>query len=287
MDYGACYTPGRLSRLATLAASLSILGGCALHDWSDYSGGAVAGPADGGSSIAEAGVDATTPPGTDGGALDSYGAVVAADAPRTWYRFEDAAGATTLADETRARDARVNGATATLRQPGVAGNAMQLGGQTTLDLGDVYAFEGKASFSLELWIKTRGTGEDQRLFYKRDDGLDPSVGYVMYLGGDGSPHFEVSPVSMSTWGNKAIPANEFVHLVVVVSYETGKGNATLWVNGARVENYGYDNTMSLPRSAVPLTIGDHVEGVVDELAIYDRPLGQARILQHYLAGIAR
>lgn len=235
--------------------------------------------------MADGAADVITPPATDGGTLDSYGQEVAADRPVLWYRFDDAVGATTVADAAGTHHGTISGnGVAALGQPGVAGNGMTLGGARWLDVGDAFSFAGKSSFTLEAWVKTSGSDGDQRLFYKRDDG-GPG-GYVVYLAGDETPHFECT-AGVSSWSEKAIPIDTFVHIAVVVTWRDGTAHAWLYKNGAQAEKGGFETTNAVPTTTVPLVIGDGVKGTIDEVALYDTALSEARILRHYLAGIGQ
>ena len=222
----------------------------------------------------------------DAGKLDPYGQEVTADRPVLWYRFEDAVGSGTVADTAGPRVATVSSGTGVVAfgQPGVAGNGLTLGGGRHLDVGDAFSFAGKSSFTLEAWVKTPGVEGDQRLFFKRDDGA--GAGYVVYLAGDETPHFELS-AGMSSWSERPVPVDTFVHIAVVVTWRDGTGHAWLYKNGAQAEKGGFETTNAVPTTTVPLVIGDGLEGTIDEVALYDTALPEARILRHYLAGIGQ
>lgn len=261
----------------------AIVAGCALHDWDGYAnGGATVSTEDGGAP--DTGSATAAADGGDAGASDPYGAVVQADGPIAWFRFEEPTGAQTAADATGTYTAKAQ-TTAYFGATGIAGHGVTLDGSGGFDLGDVFDFSGKESFTLEAWVRSELLSTaDQRLMFKRDDGNNGG-GYVLYLAGDHTPHFEVAGAGMSSWSERAIPTT-FTHIVVTVAYVDGIGNAMLWFNGQQSEHAGFDTTDTVPNTPEHYTMGTSLKGTLDEVAIYDKALSDARILEHYLAGSA-
>ena len=261
----------------------AIVAGCALHDWDGYSSGvATVSTEDGGTPDSGTAVIATD--SGEAGGLDTYGVVVQADSPIAWYRFEEPIGTTTVTDVAGKYPGKAE-TTAYFGATGVAGHGVTLDGTGGFDLGDVFDFAGKNSFTLEAWVRSEILSTaDQRLMFKRDDG-NSGGGYVLYLGGDHTPHFEVAGAGMSSWSNTAIPTT-FTHIVVTVAYIDSIGNATLWFNGQRAEYRGFNATEAIPDTPEHYTMGTSLKGTLDEVAIYDKALTDARILAHYLAGSA-
>lgn len=222
---------------------------------------------------------APEPAPSDGG--DSYAAVVLADAPIAYFRMEEEPGAMLIHDELRRVEGRAQ-ETVEFGTPGIAGRAVSLGNQSGFDLGDVFDFDGKVPFALEAWVKLKTRSWDQLIFRKR--GGSPERGYIVYVEPNRTVHFEAWGASMSAWTDAPLP-DDFAHVVVSVSYATGKGNATLWVNGQRAPNGGFDNTSDLANTQVPLLIGHSVDGVIDEVALYDHELTQDRVRAHHQAGL--
>jgi hypothetical protein len=122
------------------------------------------------------------------------------------------------------------------------------------------------------------------LIHKRDQN-DPAAfkGYILYGDENGAPHFEAWGVSMNAYSADVL-GTTFTHVVNVVSYETGKGNAKIFVNGKPSATGGYDNTTDLADTTAHLRFGVAFKGVLDEVALYDKALPQDRILEHYRAG---
>jgi hypothetical protein len=219
------------------------------------------------------------------GTGNAYADLVLADGPAAYFRFEDSPGSNTAKDEVGKVTANLTSAGITFGNDGVVGHAAQFDGNSALDLGDVFDFAGQVPFTLELWIKEAGTSGGGLLFHKRDEHTGKTadfVGYVFYLDTD-HPHFEAWGVALTAWNDTPDPAG-FVHLALVVSYATGKGNATLYINALPANHGGFDNTLDLADTPTHLTIGRTFTGLVDETAIYAKALPPDRILAHYRAG---
>jgi hypothetical protein len=219
------------------------------------------------------------------GTGNTYADLVLADGPAAYYRLEDAVGSNAAKDELGKLPANVTSAGITFGNDGAVGHAALFNGSSALDLGDVFDFAGQVPFTLELWMKP--TGDSQGLLiHKRDEhtGNTPDfVGYVLYLEGPGQPKFEGWGVALSAWTDSPDPPG-FVHLVLAVSYVTGKGNATLYINALPSSHGGFDNTADLANTPTHFTIGRTFTGVIDEVAIYAKALPPDRILAHYRAG---
>ena len=269
------------------------LAACALVDLSGYSSGKPIG------SDAGPAADASAPPpdgggggggGGDGAGLPDAGpgehpyvAAVRADAPVSWYRFEEDADANVAHDEVGGRDAPVVGGSMGFGATGVVGRGLACDGTGMgFDLGDVYDFDGTVPFTFELWIHATPAAGDRMLVHKRKSD-NPMLGYILYVTDDETVKFEDWGVDLSAWTDSPLPSS-FTHVVLTVAYENGKGNAKLWINAQPQPNGGFDNTASTANTNQPLRLLEGFKGLVDELAIYDKALGAATIYDHYQAG---
>ena len=239
--------------------------------------------------IVEAGSLSEASPPTDApvetGTGNAYADLVLADGPAAYYRFEDPVGSNAASDELGKIPANLTGAGVTFGSDGVVGHAALFDGNSALDLGDVFDFAGQVPFTLELWAKSTTSNLGGLLMHKRDEHTGNSadfVGYVLYLD-NATPHFEAWGVDLSAWNDTADPAG-FVHLAVAVSYATGKGNATLYVNALPAMHGGFDNTLDLADTPTHLTFGSTFNGLIDEVAIYTKALPPDRVIAHYRAG---
>jgi hypothetical protein len=231
-------------------------------------------------------------PRTDGASSDAlpdgadpskaYAAVVLADGPVAYYRLEEASDENAAKDELGTHPAVSTGAGVKFGAAGTRGRGATFDGNHALDVGDAFDFAGLQPFTLEVWVRASTAAAGGALFHKRDEGQDPFKGYIVYAD-NGSPHFEAWGVDLSAWNDPPLPAG-FSHVVVAVRYENGKGNATLYVNAQPGTNGGFNNTISLADTPAHLRFGDGFQGVLDEIAVYDKALPADRILEHYRAG---
>jgi hypothetical protein len=285
------------SAIAALAFGAAFVPACTLtSDLGGLSGG-VAG--DGGALRAEdapAGEAGPVPEAsTDGAALDAdvsatYAAEVLADGPVAYYRFEDPAVAASAKDEIGNHTATVvtqSSKGVIFGAPGVRGTGVILDGTSLFDIGDLFDFAGKVPFALELWVKPSAPNANGGLLGKfassGPDGYDFSLSsgtpaFVVFKSGPSTP-----AVQLGASSDVSLPV-AFTHLVVSIAYKLGKGNATLYVNGAPSGTGGYDSQGDLPDTAAHLQMGTYFGGTLDEVAIYDKALSPERILAHYNAG---
>ncbi len=242
-----------------------------------------AGPADGASAAADAGDSGSSVDGAN--AEHPYVAAVRADAPVSWYRFEEDSGANVARDEIGGHDATLVAGAMGFGAEGIAGRGLASDGTGAgLQIGDVYDFDGTVPFTLELWVDPTPTTIDQRIVNKRAEGSGPLLGYILYVAGkDHAVNFEGWGVSLAAWSDTPLPAR-FTHVVVTVAYENGKGNATLWLDAQPQPHSGFDNVDKMPNTKRPLRLLEDFKGRADEVAIYDKALSAARILEHYRAG---
>lgn len=226
-------------------------------------------------SLPEGAVDASDPSA-------AYEAIVRADGPVAYYRCEEAAAASAAKDAVGTRNANVTGAV-TFGGAGVRGRGCAFDGNASLDVGDTLDFAGKVPFTLELWLRSKSGLVGGQVIHKRDENVDPFKGYILYGDNDGTPHFEAWGVDLSAYSADVL-RDTFSHVVVTVAYAGGKGNATLYVNGRASPTGGFDNVTDLPDTPQPLRFGRYFDGVLDEIALYDKALPVDRIGEHFRAG---
>ncbi|MDB5213165.1 MAG: Autotransporter adhesin [Myxococcaceae bacterium] len=219
-----------------------------------------------------------------GTVVDPYVAAVRADMPVAYYRFEDDADSNFAKDDLAAHPANVTQKGVTFGGTGVRNRGVLFDGSAALDIGDAFDFAGKHEFALEIWVKATTSSLGGHILRKRDETVAGNFqGYILYADGTGNPHFEGWGVDLSAWSDDPLPA-AFAHVVLSVSYATGKGNATLYVNAQPAAHGGFDNVIDLADTPEHLLIGRGFVGMMDEAAIYAKALPPDRILAHYLAG---
>jgi len=225
----------------------------------------------------------TTTDASDAGSKLDYGKVVLADGPDLYWRFEDAL---TISDSSgNGRDGTVLG-TVTLGAPGaIAGggkgasfNAGAISG------GQILAYTGNASFSVELWAQVATT--DYQCFLSRE--LDPNDGWAFFVyNGPLVLERESSSGSDHATSTPSLNTNVYNHLVGTYDGTTMK----VYINGGLVGSQ--QSTLALPgATAVPFLAGDNNDGgtdpkftgLLDEIAVYHFALSAAQIQKHYAVG---
>ncbi|MDB4937237.1 MAG: Autotransporter adhesin [Labilithrix sp.] len=211
-----------------------------------------------------------------------YAAIVRADEPVAYYRFEEPSDANAAKDEIAGRSATSTGAGVKFGGAGVRGRGVTFDGDS-LDVGDFFDFSGLQPFTLELWVRGDADVGSGILIHKRLEDQGAFESYVFYIGGNRTPHFEVWGVDLSAWSETPLPAS-FAHVVVAVAYDNGKGNAKMYINAQPASAGGFDNTAAVADTVAHLRFGLAFKGTLDEVAIYDKALPADRIVEHYRAG---
>ncbi len=224
-------------------------------------------------------------------AADSYESVIVGDAPESWWRLDDPAGASTLIDAMGRHDGVYKGGVTLSVAGAIAGSTNKA---ATFDGSSGYAEVpfSKAlntpNFTIECWVKaapvasalsplasfTQPPGRGY-LIYKSDDGL------WYYLFGNGS-----DPVVFVVEGTDAI-YGKWTHLAI--TYDGIDFSA--YLNGK------LDGILSppfVPNNVAPLRIGydqpgegwnDYWKGDIDEVAFYQKALTADQIAAHYSAAL--
>lgn len=274
-------------RRASFLAVL-ILSGCSFTSLGGFSSGGVDSPI-----VEDAGAEAA--PSTDATNADasadaslSYAALVRADAPLAWWRFEETTG-TVAHDEIGGHDATYAGAPV-LGVPGIAGGrGVSLGGASrphaTTTNTDV-RFPGQLPFTIEVWVTARSLKD-----YGRIAGTEIPNGAGWYLGADPDGTklwFELNANGTYTrqlmWPGTLSPMR-FQHIVIVYDGAT----ASMWLDGARVASTPSKDSApdvgSLTWGCRMTNIATNcVDATLDEAAIYARALRDDQIIAHFNAG---
>jgi Ca2+-binding RTX toxin-like protein len=218
----------------------------------------------------------------------SFEQTALASAAVTRYRFNEEAGSTDALDSIGGLDGSYELGAA----PGAAGSigdgAASFDGATGLVLvdstpsGTILELENG---SIELWFAPDSTGGEQMLFSKNLPG-GPSAGDIeILLTGDMVATGMQSASSTFAVAGGSVPAGADLHVV----FNFGAGGMQLFVNGEPVDNNA-DFTGGLVGNVEDLGIGARVdgglpfEGVIDEVAVYDRALTTDEIQQLFEGG---
>lgn len=267
---------------AVLAASASA---CSLFaDFGGLSRDEVVVVVDGAAPPADANADADGGAGApEGGALSGYAAAVLADGPRTYLRLEETSG-TTAADETGALPGTLEGA-CTLGAPGRVGRAVAFDGRSCrLSLGTVLPFAGKAPYTIEAWVAPSVVSAQVRFVAYRGPRTASGNRLQVYFNELGIQHDRRDAANAPNGyaGPAPLAAGAFSHVAVVFDGAA----ARVLVNGveAGAANAANDIVISPDDELVFGDTGPRVfykfEGVMDEIAVYDKALTDGRVRAH-------
>jgi hypothetical protein len=217
----------------------------------------------------------------------TYRDAVIADGPVGYWRLGDTDAV--ARDETGTADGAYSGACTGGAAGALAGDpdgAMQFDGVTCqIRLVEQYAFPGTAAYTVELWARLATIGGYQHFVMNESrDAIDPIDGYALLESPSGVYFERVKDFSNQSSGIFAIAPGAFVHLVGVYD---GRAMA-LYVDGELI-----DTTLDaepMPAYTASPVIGassagiGFVDGVLDEIAIYDHALPADRIAVHHAIG---
>jgi WD40 repeat protein len=170
--------------------------------------------------------------------------------------------------------------------PGVAGQAFRLDGATRyveVPHSDDWGF-GSRDFSIELWVQFRAVQTDAR-FVGCDEGPEDHNKWFFACEG-GCLHFHINRPRRGGFSLAKTPfspaLDQWYHLALTRSRST----FSIYVNGA--PGASQNVTVVIPNPDAPLTIGQaeggfFFNGLIDEVAIYDRALSPAEVKDRWSA----
>jgi hypothetical protein len=217
----------------------------------------------------------------------SYASEVLADSPAAYYRCAEASGL--IEDSSgNARDATASNGTAQYQQASPIASdpsdyCIYFDGDANFEVPDVGLDLGD-TLSLEFWIKRTTTGIAEGIFAKGINAYETQIhtDNKVYLSKTG-----VLDLANST----ATITDTNWHHVVFTKNGTGAGAMKCYIDGTEGTNEIFDDQV-LDNSATALHIGSdpfdssYANSRLDELALYDTVLSQARVEAHYDAAFA-
>jgi hypothetical protein len=184
------------------------------------------------------------------------------------YGLDEGSG-TTATDRTTNNNGSIAGATWTV---GRYGSALAFNGISSMvTINDSPSLRMTNGLTLEAWIKPASTGGWRDIVYRGDDNYFLNTNTTSVYGG-----LTVSSLSMVS-GDTILPLNTWTH--VAMTYDGN--NIKTYVNGVLAgiaPQTGY-----IAPSTSPLTLGgdlfygQHFDGVIDEVRVYNRALTEAEI----------
>ena len=228
-------------------------------------------------------------PGNDGEAgPPSYAATVLSDGPIAYWRLDDTTTATAKDASGNGHDGSYQGGVTLGVQGAIAGDpdtAVQFDGNSAEMLATVpssFDFTGNVPYSVEVWAKPASSLAAMGLVGKSVYEVDAGGYLGWYVACTNNGYLDNWRNNDET-GNPAPAPGVFLH--VVATYDGT--NLALYVNGQPFVSG--PSTAPLAATGAPLMAGGAADwgmftGVLDELAIYDKVLPQARIAAHYARG---
>jgi WD40 repeat protein len=177
--------------------------------------------------------------------------------------------------------------------PGIAGKAFRLDGSTRyveVPRSDLWGF-GRRDFSIELWVQFHALTPSPRegkinvIFIGCDEGVLDRNKWFFGHGGE-SLFFHINQATRRGFSLAQAPFSPDLHQWYHLAVTRNRDTFTIYVNGAPVSSQTI--TVTIPNPDAPLTIGQaeglgFVNGLIDEVAMYDRALGAAEVKARWRA----
>jgi hypothetical protein len=149
------------------------------------------------------------------------------------------------------------------------------------------------NFSIAYWMKTSASTAGNRVIVARDD-LVNSLHWWVGCDDNGTVRFQLRDINGNGAyiGNKGNALNDGDWLLVVAVRDNSADMNRIYVDGAKIDSAYHDYTAGFGGTADLnigyLDLGGHYrfEGIVDEVATFDKALTEAEILTHYNNGLA-
>jgi PKD repeat protein len=239
----------------------------------------------------------TTTAGTSG-TLSAYAREVLSDAPAHYWRLGESGGSAT--DTAATNNASVGSGVARGREGAIAGDSNTAADLGTSGNGWIQSGQRQLStnyFSIEAWIRP-GSGDRGRIVGFGDSNSLTGTSSSsqrdrhLYLDNAGRIHFGINPAEIRVITSPGSYNDGRWHHVVGTM---GADGLRLYVDGQQVASrasytvagnyFGYWRIGGDGLSGWPnRPSGDYYGGLVDEVAIYPRPMSAATVQEHYQLG---
>jgi hypothetical protein len=218
----------------------------------------------------------------------SYRDAVLADGPVGYWRMGDAGSA--VRDETGNHDGATTGS-CTRGAPGAltgdSDHALEFDGiNCQVTIGNFFAFPANAPYTVEAWASPHAIGNTMHIFTKQTrSGGGPVDGYALLVTASGSRWERTVATDNVTPLDIPIAAAMYSHLVGVYD-----GSAlVMYVDGIA----GTPKPNPVPMTSFSAAVfigatseGKFFDGLIDEVAVYDKVLAADRIQLHHRIGMA-
>lgn len=214
-----------------------------------------------------------------------YVQAVLADSPALYYRLEETSDGAAKDETGNHPGVYVVGGVHSMSGAFPGSNALGLSGTGGIDPGDIFDFEGTTAFTLEAWFRPDAYDTQYRFLFHHNDETDLRQNYGIYVHRQSGLAFERYVDGNGLAASVSSPSVGAWHHVVGVY--TGS-IIQLFVDGTLVSSVPDTRAAKEKRSILQIGFGwgngeGAVRGTLDEVAVYERALGQDRIEAHFQA----
>jgi hypothetical protein len=219
----------------------------------------------------------------------SCDSVLAIDGMISYWRLDEGSGSTAY-DAMGVNDGAINGPQWTV---GVVRNALAFDGlDDYVVLPDSPSLSPTSALTLESWIRPHDLFTDQHIISTAGPGPSP-FGHDYYIRlVDQGLEFRINDVPFFV-RDAVTQADEWLH--VAATYDQNQGLRIIYLNGTELIRASFSSPINtghtwttIGLNARRLAFGDlfrAFNGIIDEVAIYDRALTAAEVQEHYRNGL--
>lgn len=211
----------------------------------------------------------------------------------SYWPMDDAAGSTLFSDIQGGYDGSCSGTACPTAVNGLVAGALSFDGNDTVNVPyqTVFNWNNTDSFSIELWINTTQSCSGNKVFIGKYGGNSRSMAWWVGCGSEDAARFYVrdsNRTAVTIIGTTPINNGNWHHIVSV--FDGSNRQNMLYVDG-QLEASSPTNFAGNLVSTSNLNLGhyvngSHYNGIMDEVAVYNRVLDAAEIGQHYANGVA-
>ncbi len=212
-----------------------------------------------------------------------------------WWRFNEGSGSTASDSSSAGNNGTLtNFDTSTAWNPGLVGGGLSFDGANDfVELGDILNFDSATPFTISAWTNRQSVGADHTIF-ARADYTDPVLQRGYWFGFSSTDTLNLFLVSDSSTGNRLRIDSTTVfntpstphHVAVTYDGSTMASGAKLFVDGTEetvtvVSDALAGTTLnpapariggSIDTAGMPLASLYNFEGIIDDIAVYNRAL---------------
>ena len=168
---------------------------------------------------------------------------------------------------------------------GVYGNALRFNGSNNfINIPDSPSLRPQ-SFTITLWYKPDVSDIGGTIIVKRGGDPGEESFWILHSGGDYKIYFRIYTDSLKGVSSSN-PINEDRFYFIAFVHDASENLVKAYVDGKLVNSGTYTGSNTILYSDKPVRIGhrygiEHVNGILDEIRIYNRVLSATEIMAHY------